>query len=88
MVPDELGRGRLIAFAQAGQLEEQAFLPVEGPDPDGVEFLNERQDVLHPLQVEPRRQGKILDAGGQIPVVIDAADQQFADLTILRVEFG
>ncbi len=85
MVADDGCRQR-VAFAEPRQLQEQALAEVACRHPDGVEILYDVEQFLDLLDGIPGRGRKFLRGGGEVPVVVDAPDEELADLRAVCVQ--
>jgi hypothetical protein len=76
---------RRTAHAQMPQLQEQAFLQVACGNADRVEALNELQRRFNLLDRPGSHRRELFDCRHQLSIVIEIADDRFANFAHLRV---
>lgn len=87
VVADEAG-GEGVGLAESFELDEEAFAEVAGADADGVEILDEFKDGFDLGGGVAGGEGEFFEGGGEVAVVVDASDDQFADALFFFAEIG
>ena len=69
-------------------LNEQALLQIAGGNPEGIEFLNLLEHLFHKGRIHLLLNGNLFQRGHQIAVLIQVADDLFADTPFIVGELG
>ena len=84
-IPDDLVLDGVLA-AIAFQLQHQAFAEISRSNSWRMKRLNHLQDVLDPVRVNIGREAHLLDAGFEVAILVDIANDHFGNRPLFFVK--